>query len=262
MKVPEARSPPVHVYGTGRCVLDPAAIADPVGTASAAATARDPRILRRIAFSMSTDPLSRPSRGGTRLSLSAFAPKSSRVGLAIGPARRMATESGRRAGGTHPPRSPATLSCRVSCSLASAGDSRLSTDGGAPLQRRSPGNAGRRRCSRQTLARGSQRRTGRSLEPWRVNEVGTLSTVGSVDRGGAAQHGLLASTAAFSASQSRRAGRGREASGRVTCARASAGVIAATSFHPGTRDERTRYRLRCVALGFPYRARAESCSVS
>ena len=92
-------------------VLDPAAIADPVGSASAAATARDPRILRRVAFSMSTDPLSRPSRGA-RDSIRAHS-RPDRAGSVSPLAQRtvLATGSGRRAGGTHPPRSPATLSC-------------------------------------------------------------------------------------------------------------------------------------------------------
>ena len=60
---------------------------------------------------MSTDPFSRgPPAGGTRLHPGAFTPGSSRVGLAIGPATVLATGSGRRAGGTHPPRGSATLS--------------------------------------------------------------------------------------------------------------------------------------------------------
>src|SRR5450755_1601809 len=77
VKFPVAKSPPVHVYAGA--VLDPAAIAAPVGSASAAAMARDPRILRRMAFSMSTR--HRPLLG-------AVAPGSDGVGLAIGPAWR------------------------------------------------------------------------------------------------------------------------------------------------------------------------------
>src|SRR4051794_22753329 len=63
VKVPVAKSPPTHVYADGPGA---AAIADPVGSASATAAASDARILRRIAFSMGVDPFSRPSRA-TRL---------------------------------------------------------------------------------------------------------------------------------------------------------------------------------------------------
>src|SRR4249920_639837 len=102
VKVPEAKSPPVHVYGIGPGT---AAIADPVGSASAAATARDPRILRRIGFSMSIYPLSPLPRGHATPSshsradgAGSVSPLAQRDGLGdrIGPPRWW----------THPPRSP------------------------------------------------------------------------------------------------------------------------------------------------------------
>src|SRR5436190_23263930 len=62
-------SPPAHVYGIGP---DAAAIADPLGSASAAAMARDARILRRVAFSMGFDPFW-PPPAGTRDSIRTFA---------------------------------------------------------------------------------------------------------------------------------------------------------------------------------------------
>ncbi|GAA2159649.1 hypothetical protein GCM10009845_06500 [Pedococcus bigeumensis] len=66
--VPDGMSPPAHVYAIDPGA-DPAAIAGPVESASAAATARDPRILRRATFPMSTALLSWSECGPARSGL-------------------------------------------------------------------------------------------------------------------------------------------------------------------------------------------------